>query len=851
AEVFHPDGTVSATAFQPDPRWGALAPYLKTLSLATPGGRRLSVTVERKANLAQPNNPLTLRSLAETITINSRRYTSVFDPGDRQSIRETPGGRRVITESDRYGRVVRQEIVGLLPITFEYDAKGRLTQVSQGAEDYARTATLNYDGEGRITAATDPLKRTTRFEYERAGRITKQIFADGREILFAYDGNGNVISVTPPGKTAHAFDYTPLDQSRSYLPPAVGSQNHSTAYVYNRDKQLIRVTRPDGKNIEVEYDKAGRVSSIAAPQGKTRYLFDAKTDQLKTITAADGSTLSYAYDGFLFASLNWNGAVKGSVARAHDDDLRISSITVNGKRVIENRYDADGMLIQAGALTLERLQRSGLITGTKVGNVKTLDEYNSFAEISRFTASFGDREILAIDYERDGAGRIVKKIETIEGRSRTVAYAYDLAGRLTRVLTDGAQETRYEYDANGNRIAYRGTTGDAKGSYDAQDRLLNYGAVSHRYTANGELVNKGTGGKNTAFDYDAFGSLRSATIAGGSKIEYVIDGVNRRIGKKLEGKLVQGFLYGDALKPVAELDARNNVVSTFSYATRINVPDYLEKSDGIYRVITDHLGSPRLVVNVQTGAIAQRMDYDEFGNVVQDTNPGFQPFGFAGGLYDQHTKLTRFGARDYDASVGRWTTKDPLRFRAGAMNFYQYASKDPVNFVDPSGLDEETGILDRLIGAGDAASQVVRDGNVYHWSEGGHAGNRSQGMQYRADGFVISPNSNGGRFDASGGVSGPVGPGTGSLNFTAEGTFGPDGSTARFGGRGEYNLPLGWGFDFRGEAWGNSDSSGEGRWGGGASTGWGRGKWACRVGVGVGGNFSGDVTVAPTIELPF
>jgi RHS repeat-associated protein len=64
------------------------------------------------------------------------------------------------------------------------------------------------------------------------------------------------------------------------------------------------------------------------------------------------------------------------------------------------------------------------------------------------------------------------------------------------------------------------------------------------------------------------------------------------------------------------------------------------------------------------------MDYDEFGNVINDTNPGFQPFGFAGGLYDQDTKLVRFGARDYDASVGRWTAKDPISFNGGDTNLY-------------------------------------------------------------------------------------------------------------------------------------------------------------------------------------
>lgn len=106
-----------------------------------------------------------------------------------------------------------------------------------------------------------------------------------------------------------------------------------------------------------------------------------------------------------------------------------------------------------------------------------------------------------------------------------------------------------------------------------------------------------------------------------------------------------------------------------------------------YRTLSDHLGSPRLVVNLTDGTIAQRLDYDEFGNILpSSTNPGFQPFGFAGGLYDQDTKLTRFGARDYDAETGRWTAKDPIRFGSGDVNLYGYVLSDPVNGVDPIGL---------------------------------------------------------------------------------------------------------------------------------------------------------------------
>ena len=67
-----------------------------------------------------------------------------------------------------------------------------------------------------------------------------------------------------------------------------------------------------------------------------------------------------------------------------------------------------------------------------------------------------------------------------------------------------------------------------------------------------------------------------------------------------------------------------------------------------------------------------------------DTNPGFQPFGYAGGLYDTDTGLVRFGARDYDAQVGRWTAKDPIGLEGG-LNTYLYANGDPLRYTDPTG----------------------------------------------------------------------------------------------------------------------------------------------------------------------
>jgi RHS repeat-associated protein len=102
------------------------------------------------------------------------------------------------------------------------------------------------------------------------------------------------------------------------------------------------------------------------------------------------------------------------------------------------------------------------------------------------------------------------------------------------------------------------------------------------------------------------------------------------------------------------------------------------------------------------------MDYDEFGRVTQDSNPGFQPFGFAGGLYDKDTKLVRFGARDYDAETGRWTAKDPLLFNGSSYpsgNLYTYAKGDPLNRKDPLGLCVE----DACIGEAIVLSAVVAE----------------------------------------------------------------------------------------------------------------------------------------------
>ena len=214
----------------------------------------------------------------------------------------------------------------------------------------------------------------------------------------------------------------------------------------------------------------------------------------------------------------------------------------------------------------------------------------------------------------------------------TYDYTYDTAGRLKEVKKNGTVLATYNYDTNGNRLSKVTTGGTTSGTYDAQDRLTQYGTTTYGYSANGELQSTTTSGQTTTYQYDVLGNLKSVVGPTGFTIEYLVDGQNRRIGKKVNGTLTQGFLYQNQLNPVAELDGAGNVVARFVYGTKANVPDYLIKAGVTYRIISDHLGSPRQVLESTTGLAVQRMDYDEFGNVLLDTNPGFQPFGFAGGF---------------------------------------------------------------------------------------------------------------------------------------------------------------------------------------------------------------------------
>lgn len=199
--------------------------------------------------------------------------------------------------------------------------------------------------------------------------------------------------------------------------------------------------------------------------------------------------------------------------------------------------------------------------------------------------------------------------------------------------------------------------------------------------------------ETTAIQYDVFGNLLKH-----GKVSYKIDPLNRRLSRTIDGVLTNMYAYNPEGQMIAELDQNGRLLKYFIYGSRKHVPDYfVDTNNERFKIITDHLGSVRYVVNSSTGEVKLKMNHDDFGKVLVDTNPGYLPFGFAGGVSDFKTGLVRFGARDYDSQIGRWTSKDPIGFDGGDTNLFGYVLQDPVNYIDLTG-ESPTAVIGGGIG---------------------------------------------------------------------------------------------------------------------------------------------------------
>ncbi len=576
------------------------------------------------------------------------------------------------------------------------------------------------DARGRLTTIVDPMLHETHFAYDEADRLLWQQLPgsdDSARVYFDHDAEGNLTGVKPPGRSFHNFTLTPGALTQAYDPPDVlGLAVDQTSYQYNLDRQLEHLYRPDGLAVDLGYESGtGRLVSVTQPRGTSSLTYvpgpgGNGAGHAQSLSSPDGVGLTFGYDGSLPTSETWGfgGGVTGSVSYAFDENFWPTSQTVQGSTgaasTLTYDFDADGLVTSATinggpALALQPDSVTSLLANTRIAGVQTRYGYNPYAELTSTATWVGSDTLYAATYERDDLGRITRIVETTDGTTTDRAYTYHDRGWLKGVRDSIGHVAlgSYAYDLNGNDTLAVDDRGSRSGHYDAQDRLTALGGATYGYTAAGERTARTVGSATDSTYYDLLGNLTRVKLASGDVLEYRVDGKNRRVARLLNGTLTARWLYGNDLAVVGELDGSGALVKRFVYASSGHVPDLMivrnpSGPDSTYRIVTDHLGSVRLVVNASTGWVAQHMDYDAWGHVTRDTRAGFTPFGYAGGLYDPATGLVRFGARDYDADAGVWTAKDPLGTPV-SRGTYCYCGDNPIDRIDPSGLVDTRALL--------------------------------------------------------------------------------------------------------------------------------------------------------------
>ena len=548
----------------------------------------------------------------------------------------------------------------------EYMAYGHTTPLSSIEDADSETAVTHYEYDklNRLVKLTDPMGFTETYTYDKLGNMLTKTDKNGVVTTYTYDYAGNILSKTA-GNSYVNYEYNECGN-----PLSITNETGVISYEYDYLEQIFNV-RYDPTDINAK--GFGKLALDSDNNGNLTF------SVFEYDNGADGT--NYIYSEYEYDELN-----------------RMTNACIEGEEV-DYEYDNNSNLIKKTA------------NGVSVNMSYTDSKQLGYME-KPYETDYDDENGMANGYyiTHYPNGNISQIYDAYTDTNTT--YTYDRQGRLTESSCEDGSGASYSYDTRGNLTSMyivdkSGNTYDSVMTSDINNRLISktttlYGRLwfksDYTYDNNGNCISElitsnelSAEGENeyvdifqdyaTIYEYDEFNRL---TRHMGLLIdeEYTYYGNNLRMGiYDLEGNLTTQHIY----------DGQNVVVDvtrdgTYTYKRGLDLVSRSKDGGEEEYYYFDPHGSVRAIVS-ETGEILDKYEYSDYGEVIGEYYVD-NPFKYCAEYQDYSVREPKIYLRNryYQPSTGRFLTSDPIK---DGLNWYMYCGGDPVNYVDPWGLEEK------------------------------------------------------------------------------------------------------------------------------------------------------------------